>query len=375
MTAARVLIDLSNLRRGGGLQVGASFLDEVVRLRADDRALACWPWLATVDVEASDEVMANLARDPGDLSLRVGTVSPRRQVSGRARPRGYDVSFLLFGPDYGARRARRRVVGFADVTSLFPELAQTDGLAARVRHRGRTAVSRVCFRRADVVVVEAAHVADELTRRWGVPPDRIRVVPNAPNGVFADPAAWAPVDVPDDGLPRLCYPTRAYPHKNLAVLGPAAARLRSAHGLEVRFVLTLTDEEWQALDEATRRTSVNVGPLAIAQLPTLYQACDGAVFTSLLESFSVTPLEAMATGTPLVASDRRFVRDVVEDSAWYFEPTRPDDLAEALARMLTSPERRREMSEAGREIAAGWPDAHDRAVQYLGLVAGELVDG
>ena len=81
----------------------------------------------------------------------------------------------------------------------------------------------------------------------------------------------------------------------------------------------------------------------------------------------------MSTGTPLVASDRRFVRDVVHDAAWYFEPTRSDALAETLARMLTSPEQRQSRSDAGRKIAAGWPTAHDRAVEYLRLIAGELL--
>jgi glycosyltransferase involved in cell wall biosynthesis len=315
--------------------------------------------------------MQNVARDPGDLSLRVATTPPLRQVLGRGRPRGYDASFLLFGPDYGAPRARRRILGFADGTSLFPELARTSGRFTRIRTRA----SRASFRRADLVVVEAPHVADELAVRWGLSRDRLRVVPNALNGVFADPASWAPVDLPDDGLPKLCFPTRSHPHKNLAVLGAAADRLRASYDLDVRFVLTLTGTEWYALDEGTRRACVNVGPVTVSQLPTLYRACQGAVFPSLLESFSVTPLEALATGTPLVASDRRFVRDLTQDAAWYFEPTRPDTLAEAVAQMLTSPDRRRALTEAGLEIATGWPSAHDRAVAYLRLVAEQLGDG
>ena len=221
--------------------------------------------------------------------------------------------------------------------------------------------------------MEAPHVADELALRWGVAPDRLRVVPNALNGVFADPGSWAaPVDLPADGLPKLCFPTRSHPHKNLAVLGAAAVRLRSSYGLDVRFVLTLTEDEWRELDADTRRAGVNVGPVTVGQLPALYRACQGAVFPSLLESFSVTPLEALATGTPLVASDRRFVRDVVQDAAWYFEPTRPEALADAVALMLSSPARRDELTEEGRRIAARWPSARDRALAYLRLVAEQL---
>ena len=78
-------------------------------------------------------------------------------------------------------------------------------------------------------------------------------------------------------------------------------------------------------------------------------------------SFSVTPLEALATGT-LVASDRRFVRDVVQDAALYFDPRDPVSVATAVRGLLSDGpgrERRRRLG-LGLELVASWPTAADR---------------
>jgi glycosyltransferase involved in cell wall biosynthesis len=86
----------------------------------------------------------------------------------------------------------------------------------------------------------------------------------------------------------------------------------------------------------------------------------------LFETFSVTPVEALVTGTPLVASDRDFVRDVCGDAPWYAEPTDPDALANALAEALSvdAPAR----IERGKMQARSLPNARSRATSYLALI-------
>ncbi|WP_110181068.1 glycosyltransferase [Nocardioides solisilvae] len=371
MTGPRVLLDLSNLVAGGGVQVGASFVDELVRISEDPAEHRRRPWLAGAAVEMSAQVADNLTRDPAALGAAV--VDGRPLARARRRPdlpgrHPFDVAFTVFGPDFGPRRAPVRVVGFADVTSLFPEHAGFVGAQARLKHALRMRLSRRRFRTADLVVTEAAHVARSLAERWGIDPARTRVVPNVLNGIFRDAARHEPLGATLPDGPVLAFPTRAYPHKNLAVLGPAARLLRERHGLDVRFALTLTDAEWSGLDPATRDAAVNLGPVRVAQVPALYAACDGVVFPSLNECFSVTPLEALRAGRPLVASDREFVREIAGGAAWYAEPTDPASLADALAAMLTdAPGRARRVAE-GERIAAAWPTAADRAEAYLAVV-------
>ncbi len=86
MTGPRVLLNLGNLRSGGGLQVGASFLDEVAGWRERRRRQERWPWLATdTVVEASPEVIAN---STADLDGVDGAGRRREPLVGRA-PRAW----------------------------------------------------------------------------------------------------------------------------------------------------------------------------------------------------------------------------------------------------------------------------------------------
>lgn len=373
----RVLVDMSNLVVGGGLQVGASFLDELSRIRADEASHERWPWLADIVVEASEQVVANsTTRGAG---LRVDVVNGRPGARLRRLPRRpeFDVSFTVFGPDYGPRRARRRVVGFADVTSLFPEFAGIRGARPLAMHAVRRRVSRRIFLTAERIVAESAHVTAALHERWGIDPARLRVVPNVLNRVFDDASQQTPLDLDldIDGARVFAYPTRAYPHKNLAVLGAARRIVTASSGLDVRFALTLTDAEWDQLDAETRNASINVGPLKVTQVPALYAASAGVVFPSLNECFSVTPLEAMRAGRTLVASDRPFAREVADDAAWYVEPTDPASLAAGLVAALSDDAESARRVEVGRQVAAGWPSARDRATAYLDLIDDELAHG
>jgi glycosyltransferase involved in cell wall biosynthesis len=370
-----VLINLANLRSGGGLQAGASFLDELVRLAGSSDSRR-WRWFPhDVVVEASREVVHNAILDVSPIAVRVLEGGPlasmRRAISGG---RGHDVVFTLFGPDYAPRRGKRLVVGFADVTSLYPEAAHLPSTAgARARWAARRRVSRASYHRADRIVVESPHLVDDLTHRWGVAA-AMTVVPNVVNGEVLTRGDVAPrMDLAGaHDAEVLFFPTRAYAHKNLAFLGRVGAVLMERHRLPVRFLLTLDSVEWSALPEATKAFSVNVGPLRVTDLEAHYRACTAVFFPSLLEAQSVTPLEALALEVPLLACDRPFVRSTVGDAAWYFDPEDPVSAADAVKQMLTEHTERDRKRELGRVLMASWPRASDRAVSYLDVIDSEL---
>lgn len=368
-----VLIRLDNLRTGGGLQVAQSFLTELASI-VDGDAAQTYPWLESdTRILLSDEVAASCTPAVLDrLKPDVVQRSPRAHT--RFGVKRADVVFTLFGPTYDRVRARSLIVGFADVTSLYPELAKslTETVGQRAKLRLRSALSRAFYRRADKVIVEAPHLAEDLTSSWRIPAGRISIVPNVLNGVFADPQ---PTAIPTPHAPpTFCYVTRAYPHKNLKLLGSVAEILRGEFSTDVRFLLTLTPEEWSLLGPDVRAHATNVGPVAVADLPAIYAQADGCVFPSLLEGFSATPLEALATGRPLIASDRRFCTEALGDCALYADPNDARAWASAIHSVLTDGDATAARVERGLALIGNWPTSRARALAYLDAIKGELAD-
>lgn len=365
----RVLIRADNLRSGGGLQVAQSFLIEMAALLDDDDVAATYPWMREgLRVRASTEVLKSCGSALGNLPLEVSDDRLRSML----RANRGDVVFTLFGPTYNRVAAGRTICGFADGTSLFWDVpgAVGPGLGARLKAALRRRISRRFYQSIDTIIVEANHVRSGLANRWGVDPNRIRVVPNVLNQVFQDTPPTRAAKNSD--VLEYCYITRAYPHKNLKILGDVATILQRDYALRIRFLLTLTASEWSRLSTGVKQVSVNLGPANIEDLPAIYGRSDGCVFPSKLESFSITPLEALATATPLIASDRPFCRDVLGATALYADPDAAQSWADAIARATIDVAATAERVRQGLLLTASWPDARERALAYLQVVDAEL---
>lgn len=85
--------------------------------------------------------------------------------------------------------------------------------------------------------------------------------------------------------------------------------------------------------------------------PLVYAGASLFVFPSLYEGFGLTPLEALACGTPVVCSNRTSLPEVVGDAALTVDPENLTDLAEAMRRVLTDPELAADLRARGIERA------------------------
>lgn len=366
---AAILIDASNLHGGGGVQVAASFLDELAQLVEEKHESV--HWINRLHVEASERVIVDLAATT--LAALDPTVKNRRPTQFRywlPVPLKFDVSFTIFGPEFGVSRARRRIVGFADVTSVCPRPMSLKTFKgwARYRHQLRGHISRSLHSRVDLVIVETQSLSDILDDQLSPAPP-IKVVPNAVNGVFSQPNRWRPVKLPEPaeapGTLLLSYVARAYPHKNHEILGDVWRLLADKYGISVKFVVTLNRNEWMNLSLLTRAACLNVGEVALGQVPSLLGLCHGAIFPSLLESSSITPLEVFTLGKILFASDRDFMRATCGEAPVYFDPLSAHDIAVQVSKTLRNSDAVQDHIREGLAIIRSSPTARDRALGYL----------
>lgn len=134
--------------------------------------------------------------------------------------------------------------------------------------------------------------------------------------------------------------------------------LLGEHGYYAQEILDVI-EELQLTDEV-----ILTGRRQHLALPYFYNGADLFVFPSISEGFGLPPLEAMACGTPVVASNVTSVPEVVGDAACMVDPYNIEEMAEAMHKCLTDQELRRRLICRGKERARdfSWQDAAKKMV-------------
>jgi glycosyltransferase involved in cell wall biosynthesis len=215
-------------------------------------------------------------------------------------------------------------------------------------------------RAADRVIAVSDYTRRELQSLTPVEPDRIRVVHNAVHPRFhepADPAREANL-LADMGVtsPYVLFVSTIEPRKNVATLLRAMQRLAAVDD-RTRLVLAGADG-WHS-DEVYRLARALalsheprfLGFVSDEQLVALYRSAAVLAHPALDEGFGLTPLEAMATGTPVIASDAGSLPEVVGDAAITVPPNEVDAWTGAIHRVLTTPSLAAELSSAGERRA------------------------
>ncbi|HZO48658.1 MAG TPA: glycosyltransferase family 1 protein [Gaiellaceae bacterium] len=211
-------------------------------------------------------------------------------------------------------------------------------------------------RRAAAVVVISEWVRERAIERLGLAPERVRAI-----HLGVDPRRFAP-DATIGREPFLLYPARPWPHKNHARLFEAFARVRRGRP-ELRLVLTGAGHDGTRLPAGVEA----LGDVPVDERVGLYRRAALLVFPSLYEGFGLPPVEAMACGCPVAASNAGALPEVCGDAAVLFDPT---DVAAIAAGIEQGLERAAELSAAGPARAArfSWEAcarAHDAVYREL----------
>ena len=215
-------------------------------------------------------------------------------------------------------------------------------------------------RHAHTIVCVSEATAEEVREVAGPSvEDRVRVVLEGVSPRFfepADPGALKGLALPPRGTPFILSAGKISPRKNIQGLLKAMsiARERIPHHLVV-----VGGTGWD--DDAVRRTLTESGIgdrvhfldfVSDEALRALYHAADLYVHPSLYEGFGLPVLEAMASGTPVLASDRSSLPEVVGDAGRLVDATDARRMADDLAEICGSPELRARLSSLGRRRAA-----------------------
>lgn len=231
-------------------------------------------------------------------------------------------------------------------------------------------IRRVC-RRADRIVAISRPILDELGRS-GFPASRVRYIPNC---VEEPSEPWDPSELDrrrrevgaSEG-PVVVFTGRLLVAKGLLDLIDATERLHR-DGLPVQLWIAGEGRDRPAVERRVAETALagSVRLLGhVADVPALLRAADVFVLPSHAEGMSISLLEALAFGMPVVASDIPANRQLGLD-AWirFHEVGRPASLADALRDRLSAPVRTKEEIARCRADVSGLYGARSIASRYV----------
>jgi glycosyltransferase involved in cell wall biosynthesis len=250
-------------------------------------------------------------------------------------------------------RLRRAVTTFHDLFVLTGEYS-TPEFRRRFAEQARDAAGR-----SDRIIAVSQFTARQAIDILGVEEARVRVVHHG---------VRAPVSAAAVTRQKIILHVGAIQRrKNISRLVDAFERVDPGWQLVLAGSAGYGAQEIAARIGAARsRDRIRMpGYVPPAELANWYAQAAIFAFPSLDEGFGMPVLEAMAAGTPVIASNRSAIPEVAGDAAWLVDPEDTDELADALVALTQDPERRADLSRRGLARAAQftWAEAVEKTWQ------------
>ncbi|MFF8188177.1 glycosyltransferase family 4 protein [Microbacterium sp. NPDC016588] len=264
----------------------------------------------------------------------------------------------------GPVRYRPQVVAHHDVTYV----RHPESFARSFRLLYRILIPPVLRASARVITV-SDFSAREIADHYGVPLDKLRVVPNAVARGFAGPGP-----AHDEGVPYLLAVSSPNRHKNFDALLAAFGAAKLTH---IRRLL-IVGEQARAFHSATTAKAADrvrfLGRVTDEELARLYRGATAFAFPSLYEGFGIPPLEAQSLGTPVIAGRAASLPAVLGDSALWVDPRDVDDIRHGIERLDRDEELLMELTRRGRlnEQRYSWASSAQMVAEVVQEVTAEI---
>ena len=292
-----------------------------------------------------------------------------KQIELNVKPQ---VVFTTSGPAYFRSQAPH-LMGFNLPHYIYPESPYFNLLSWRSRMllwlKGK-AIRHFYRRDADAIVGQTEDVTKRASQWLGIA--KAFTVTNTISAFYTD-AKVEEVTLPSRGegeFRLLCF-SRYYQHKNFEIINGIADLVDLVDG--VRFVTTLPEDVFEEVFTLKAKEIVhNIGPVPVHLGPSLYKQCDALFAPSLLECFSANYVEAMATGTPVIAADLTFASSICRGAGVYFKPLSARDALNKIRQLRDDEKLRAQLIENGNSELMKFYSAKERAKKFLQISTGLL---
>lgn len=326
-----ILINATNLKAGGGLQVADSICGQLLRFPQHTFLVVLSSFLDSTRerIEKYQNVKVISYNIPNTYrSIVLGRDAVLDQL---VEDNHVCAVFTVFGPSRWIPTVPH-LCGFAFAQIVNPEspFFQRMRFFDRLKWKWWGKIRLWSLKRsASIFWTENPFISNRLIKL--LPNRKVYTISNYYNQVFDTPTEWKrSITLPDfDGITCLSVSSPTS-HKNFGIIEEVVKYLQATYpSFSIRFVLTCSPDQLP-FSEDIRKHIVYVGKTEVSQCPYLYEQSDIMFMPTLLECFTATYPEAMRMDVPIVTTDLDFAHSLCGDAACYFSALDARAAAEAI---------------------------------------------
>lgn len=337
------LINATNLKNGGGIQVSQSICGQLINYPQHHFVVMLSSY---IDVSIID-FGSNVELIRYDIKNNFATL-----IRGRDKyldtivcEKKIDAVLTIFGPSRWRPRTPH-LCGFARAQLLLDSpYNKSLSIKEKIVNRIWGHLFRKCSRH---FYTENQYISDLLSGYLG--DVQVFTVTNYYNQIYDQPSLWKRCHkLPSySGISCLSVSTH-YPHKNFEIIIDIVRYFNVVYPqFKVRFVLTFNESEMPVPIEL-RDSFLFIGKVDVSECPYLYEQSDIMFMPTLLECFTATYPEAMRMEKPIVTTDLDFAHGICGDAACYYSAVDAKAAAESIYKVATDKAYSAQLVANGRE--------------------------
>ena len=365
----RFLINASNLKAGGGLQVADSVCCQLSRFKNHQFVVVLSPYMNCTKERLVGIGNVEVVTYEIPNNFKAIVLGKDDFLDKLVKEKKIEAVLTVFGPSRWRPKVKH-LSGFALPQLVIPESPyfQRMGKVERLKWWGWCKIRKWSLKRsADCFWTENPYISARLNKLFRI--KDVYTVSNYYNQVFDSPEKWMrSIILPKfDGVTCLSVSSN-FPHKNFGIIPDVIRSMRDMHPeLKVRFVLTMNERELMVADDV-KDNILFIGKVDVSECPNLYEQADVMFMPTLLECFTATYPEAMRMEVPIVTTDLEFARGLCGCAACYYNAVDTKAAAEAIYRAATDKEYARKKVENGKKLLLTYDNYKQRSEKLVKIL-------
>jgi glycosyltransferase involved in cell wall biosynthesis len=194
--------------------------------------------------------------------------------------------------------------------------------------------------KTNTIIVPSDYWRDYIIKNFHISPQKITTTHEAVDPAFLEKISEIKTDKTktNQGSPYIIYTGNLYPHKNINVIVEA---LRELPNIRLKIICS-RNYFTQRIEELLKKYKMThqvdfLGYIPDDEFKQIYSHALALVHPSLMEGFSLTGLEAMALGCPVISSNSTCLPEIYQNSVLYFDPNNFNELVSQLKKIQKDP--------------------------------------